>query len=243
MLSRNDLICFSFYGGIKTRVANEEPDLSGPGRMLMLKAVIFDFDGTLADTGHILYKVYDRFAKKHNLPPIPHDELDEIRSLSIRDRFKKAGVPLFKLPGMAREALRVYTEFIGSAEPFPGIEELIHNLKAQGLVLSIVSSNTAKNIKSFLEAHNLELFDHLLCTSSLFGKHRTINQALRELGIASVEAVYIGDELRDITACKKVPIRIIAVSWGYDHLSLLQEGKPDFLAHTPSEITQILTEL
>ncbi len=209
----------------------------------MLKAVIFDFDGTLADTGHILYKVYDRLSVKHNLPPIPHDKMDEIRSMPIRARFKKAGVPLFKLPQLLRETLQIYTEFIGSAEPFPGIEDLVRSLKAQGLILSIISSNTVKNINSFLESHQLDLFDHIRSTSSLFGKHRTINQALRELCITGDEAVYVGDELRDITACRKVPIRIIAVSWGYDHLSLLQEGKPDYLVRTPSEITRLLTEL
>ena len=209
----------------------------------MLKAVIFDFDGTLADTGHILYKVHDRLSEKHNLPPIPHDELDEIRSMPIRARFKKAGVPLFKLPQLLRETLQIYSEFIGSAEPFPGIEDMIRSLKAQGLILTIISSNTAKNINSFLKNHQLDLFDHIRSTSSLFGKHRTIIQALRELSIAGDDAVYVGDELRDITACRKVPIRIIAVSWGYDHLSLLQEGKPDYLVHSPEEITHLAAEL
>ena len=224
-------------GGISTyRIYSEV-------RPIMLKAVIFDFDGTLADTGYILYKVYDRLAEKHDLPPIPYGELDELRSMSIRARFKKAGVSFLKLPRLAREALQIYSEFIGSAEPFPGIEELIRNLKVEGFILSIVSSNSARNIKSFLAAHDLELFDQIRSSSNLFGKHRAINQALRELGIASEAAVYAGDELRDINACKRVPIRIIAVSWGYDHLNLLTKGEPDFLAYTPADIMQIATGL
>ncbi len=209
----------------------------------MLKAVIFDFDGTLADTGHILFKVYDRLTEKHNIQAMSREELENMRSLPIRERFKKAGVPLLRLPRLAAEAIPIFGEFIGSAEPFPGIEEMIRSLKAQGYVLSIVSSNTSRNINSFLAAHDLELFDHICCTSSLFGKHRTIKQALKELGIKSSQAVYVGDELRDINACKKVPIRIIAVSWGYDHLSLLQQGEPDLVAHTPAEIESLLGEL
>ncbi len=206
----------------------------------MLKAVIFDFDGTLADTGHILYKVYDRIIEKHNMNPMPRSELEQMRSLPIRERFRQAGVPLFKLPRLAADTIKIYSEFIGTAEPFPGIEELIQSLKAQGYVLSIVSSNTSRNIQSFLEDHDLKLFDHILCTSSLFGKHRTINQALNELGIDNNEAVYVGDELRDIISSKKIPIRIIAVSWGYDHLSLLQEGKPDYIVHSPDEIQKVI---
>ncbi len=209
----------------------------------MLKAVFFDFDGTLADTGHILYKVHDRLSIKHNLPPIPNGEMDEIRSMPIRERFRKAGVPLFKLPQLLRETLHIYSEFIGSAAPFPGIVELVRNLKTEGLILSIVSSNSTKNINSFLASHQLDLFDHIRSSPSLFGKHRTINKALRDLSIRNDEAIYVGDELRDITATGKVPIRIIAVSWGYDHVSLLQKGKPDYLVYTPEEIMRLIPEL
>ncbi len=209
----------------------------------MLKAVIFDFDGTLADTRYILDKVYDRLSKKYNLVTYSPAEIDLMRSMPIRDRFKKAGVPFFKLPVLIREVLPIYSEYIGSAKPFPGIAELIKNLKEKGLVLSIISSNNLKNIKTFLAANQMEFFDHIYCTSSLFGKHRTIRQALADIGITSDQAVYVGDELRDITACKKAPVRIISVSWGYDHISLLQKGKPDYIAHTPAEINHLLPKL
>ncbi len=209
----------------------------------MLKAVIFDFDGTLADTRQILFKVYDRLSKKHDLKRFSSDELEEMRTLPIRERFKKAGISFLKLPGLFREVIPIYSEYIESAEPFPCIKELIHHLKKQGFVLSIISSNTVRNINSFLAAHDLEIFDHIRCTSSLFGKHHTIKQALNDLGIKSDQAVYVGDELRDIMACKKVPIRIIAVLWGYDHFSLLQEANPDYLVNTPEEIKRILSAI
>ena len=45
----------------------------------MVKALLFDFDGTLADTGHILFKVYDRLTHKHNIEKMTHDELHEMR--------------------------------------------------------------------------------------------------------------------------------------------------------------------
>lgn len=206
----------------------------------MLKAVIFDFDGTLADTEYILYRVYEQICRKHNYPIISRDRLHLLKTMSIRDRFREAGVPIFKLPQLAREALHIYSEHINTADPFPSVRELIQNLKKQKLFLNIVSSNSKKNIEQFLESHNLEYFEHVYCTSTLFGKHRAIKQSLKELEIESHEAVYIGDEQRDIIVCRKVPIKIIAVSWGYDHRSLLEATNPDYIADTTADIEQIL---
>ena len=209
----------------------------------MVKALLFDFDGTLADTGHILFKVYDRLTLRHNIEKMTHEELHEMRSLPIRERFRKAGVPFFKLPSLAAEAVHIFSEFIGSAEPFPGTDKLIRNLKDRGYTLAIVSSNTHRNINSFLATHNLEYFDAIQCSSSLFGKHKIIKRALKGLGLKSDQAVYIGDEHRDITACKKVPLRIISVTWGYDYLSLLQEGEPDHIAGKPEDILTIVEKM
>lgn len=206
----------------------------------MYKAVLFDFDGTLADTRHLVYDAYIRLAGKHGLETVSPEEFEEMKTLSIRERFKKSGVSLRILPRLARDAMTVYGELIDSVIPFPGIPELLQTLKNRAMAVSIVSSNSYKNIDSFLTAHNLQLFDHIDAGSGIFGKHRAIKRSLRHLGTGRQEAVYVGDELRDINACRKVPLDIVSVSWGYDSLSLLEEGKPDYLVHEPAEILEIL---
>ncbi|MBC8014963.1 MAG: hypothetical protein H7X79_04380, partial [Sporomusaceae bacterium] len=52
--------------------------------------------------------------------------------------------------------------------------------------------------------------------------------------------IYIGDEVRDVISCKKVSIKVIAVTWGYDSLDYLLENKPDFIANKPEEILNIV---
>ncbi len=205
----------------------------------MLKTVIFDFDGTLADTRFILHKIYGNLCRKYNLQELSRQELEQLRALSIRKRSKKAGVPLVKLPRIAADALSLYTGYIRSAKPFPGIPSVIDELVAEGIVLAIISSNTVPNIKQFLAMHEMEYFSHIYPCSTLFGKHRTIRQALAEMALSGHEALYIGDELRDIRACKRVSLPVAAVTWGYDHSELLRSGKPDYLVHKPSEITTI----
>ena len=209
----------------------------------MLKAVIFDFDGTLADTRHIVYETYHRLADKHGLKKLSFEEMKEMKALSIKERFKSSGVPMFKVPQLAREAQLIYGEFMDLAAPYPEIDELLQALKKQGLLLFIISSNSVNNIKGFLTAHNLELFDQVSSSSGIFGKHRAINRILEEHGLQKEEAVYVGDEVRDIIACKKAPVRIIAVSWGYDDLSLLEKSRPDFLVNHPSKIIQLTAGL
>lgn len=202
----------------------------------MIKAVIFDFDGTLADTRHIVYKAYERLVEKHGFKKFSPEELKAMKSLSVKERFKRSGVPLFKLPQLVREAQAVYGEFIDLAVPYKDIPELLQTLKKKGLRLYVISSNSVANINIFLAAHSLELFVQVYSSSGLFGKHRTINRLIENLGIQKKEAVYVGDEVRDIIACKKASVPIIAVTWGYDELHLLQESRPDFVVGSPSEI-------
>lgn len=209
----------------------------------MIKAIIFDFDGTLADTEHILVKVYNRLADKHRAKKLTPAELEEFKFISIKERFRKSGLPFYKLPGMAREAKAIYGEYINTALPFPGIPELLHDLKEKGFILCIVSSNSYANIRIFLKAHDLMLFEKISSTPGLFGKHRSIKNMLKKSGIKKHEAIYVGDELRDIASCKKLSLGMIAVAWGYDPVSVLQGGEPDFLVHKPAEIVPLIEKM
>jgi len=204
----------------------------------MFKAMIFDFDGTLADTQQIIYKAYERLVEKHGYVKLSPEELKEWKKLSIKERIKRSGVPLFKLPHLFREALTVYEEYMDLGTPYKGIPELLRALIKKELYLYVISSNSVTNINRFLAAHNLAFFAQVCSSSGLFGKHRAINRLIDHHGIKKKEVVYVGDEVRDVIACKKASIPMIAVSWGYDDLHLLQESKPDYLVENPAEILQ-----
>ena len=57
------------------------------------------------------------------------------------------------------------------------------------------------------------------------------------------EIIYVGDEVRDIQACKKIGVKIIAVSWGYNSKEILDREKPDYLVNKPIEIPKILKNI
>jgi len=106
--------------------------------------------------------------------------------------------------------------------------------------LGIISSNSESNIKSFLDKHNLtSLFSYIHTDSSLFGKHTILKKFCRKFKIEYSNVIYIGDEDRDILAAKKMKIKVVSVTWGYNDKSLLEKEKPDYLVEAPKQILDI----
>lgn len=91
------------------------------------------------------------------------------------------------------------------------------------------SKITENTIKEVLQNNDLDIF----------GKHTVINSFIKKHNLNKKDVLYIGDELRDIEACKKSKIKIISVTWGFDSCDLLLSGNPDFVAKTPTDIIEI----
>lgn len=207
----------------------------------MYKLAIFDFDGTIADTDEIRYKAYAKLAKKNNLREINEEEAKKLQLMSAKDQLKYMNIPKYKIPGMIKQAFEVYAEFIESAPLFPGIPDLLEELKKQGIITAILSSNSERNIKKFLNAHGIKHFNEIYGKASLFGKHSAIKSLLKKLGFKNEESIYIGDEVRDVNSCKKINVKVAAVSWGYDPRQVIEQSDPDYLADTADELTDIIT--
>jgi phosphoglycolate phosphatase len=206
----------------------------------MIKHIIFDFDGTIADSGEIGLQIINEFAEKYNYRKFTMTEVRAMSTIPVRERLKKVGVPLHKIPQISVEALVKYRRLMHSLKSFDGIREMLESLKGEGLYLAIISSNSAENIKEFLQNNNLGLFDRVVAVKNFFGKHRSLGHYLKEARLKPEEAIYIGDELRDVEACKKAGVKIIAVTWGFDSRELLQRGNPDFIADRPGDIMPIV---
>ncbi|WP_219835130.1 HAD-IA family hydrolase [Paenibacillus sp. R14(2021)] len=205
-----------------------------------IKHMIFDFDGTIVDSRGLMIDLYNELAVTHNYKIIAAEEVNGLSKLSIPERCHALGVPLYRVPLLAKQAKSRYQEKIESLKANPGMRELVLQLKENGYELSVISSNTTSNIEAFLNRNDMNEYAHVTTASNLFGKHRAINAFLRKHRISPEHACYVGDELRDIEACRKSNIRIISVAWGYDSAELLRQGEPDYLAWKPIEIMRYL---
>ena len=209
----------------------------------MIKNIIFDFDGTIADSGALGLQIVNELAKKYHYQEFTMNELREINNYPIKKRLKKIGVPLYKIPQMSVDGLIKYRNNVYSLKTYKDIKALLKFLKNEGLCLSIISSNSVENIKVFLQNNGLEVFDNIISVSNLFGKHKSIAKYLRDFNLTADEVIYIGDELRDIEACKKTGVKIISVAWGFDPPQLLKSGNPDYIAYQPEDIVGIVKKL
>lgn len=207
----------------------------------MIKYTIFDFDGTVADSKELAFNLLNELSGKYGFRKIAREEANKLMHLSMKERLKTLKIPLVQLPFMVLELKKKYASILPFIQPFDGIREVILSLKRQQIKAVIISSNSVENIKQFLVKHDLDFFEAIHSQSNIFGKHRSINALLRQLKIELKEVIYIGDEHRDIEACKKAAIKIIAVNWGLDPLALLKKANPDYIAKTPADINKFIS--
>lgn len=205
------------------------------------KVIIFDFDGTIADTLDALVNIANRLAVEFGYVQISPNELTLLRNLTSREIIKYSGVSLFRIPFLVKKVKSELKTKIKDLESIPGISEALIELKNQGYKLGIITSNSLENVSEFLQHHNLDnLFEFIHSGVTIFGKTTIINNLLRQRQIKPQTVIYVGDETRDIEAAKKANIKVVAVTWGFNSHEALAKEKPDFLINHPCELLDVV---
>jgi len=206
----------------------------------MLKTVVFDFDGTIVDSGRMVFDLFNEFADKYNYEKVPEHDIELIRSLPVKERFKRLKVPFLKVPLLTMDVVKKYKEAIPHLKANEEIKYALQELKRSGLSLILLSANSKENIEKFLQLNQMEYFDDILTANRFFGRHLTINNYIKNARIERESVIFVGDEHRDIVACQKSNVKIISVTWGYDLETFLQQSNPDYIVRKPEEIIGIV---
>jgi phosphoglycolate phosphatase len=201
------------------------------------KVIIFDFDGTIADTVDALISIANRLAIEFSYIQITPEELILLRNLTAREIISYSGISVFKIPFLVKRVKAELKDKIHDLKPIDGIQAALVELKNQEYRLGIITSNSQDNVTAFLKHHNLDyLFEFTYSGITIFGKTTIINNILRQKQIKPQTVIYVGDETRDIEASKKANIKVIAVSWGFNSAEALAKQNPDFLIHQPNQL-------
>jgi len=196
------------------------------GNFMPYTLLIFDFDGTLADSFPWFIANINRAAIKYGFREIGQGDLDGLRGIEVGRLLGDHGIPGWKVPLIAAFMRKLMAQNISAVKLFPGMDAALNKLAAGGMTLALVSSNARGNIETVL-GPCAGLFSLFECGVGLSGKESKIKKVLRATGTSPKDAILIGDELRDGEAARKAGIAFGAVAWGYNSAESLKTLDPE----------------
>lgn len=200
------------------------------------RVVIFDFDGTIADTFSLVVDIVNGLAEEYGFPQLGIEEVSAMRHRRAQDLLKVFKIALWKIPSFIFKVKDLLGKQISGVKPFEDVIESLGELKKQGYVLGILSSNTEETVQAFLQNNDVTIFDFVYCEKDLFGKAKVLKNLMKTHGFTANEVVYVGDETRDIEAAHAARVRVISVGWGYNTIRALELQEPDLIIDKPQEL-------
>lgn len=189
--------------------------------------IVFDFDGTLADSRQLFFDLYNELALRKGYALLTDSNLSELRSMSITERCRTMHIPLYQIPFIASAIIKQYKSNINRIPLYPGVREMFAELDAMQIPYAILSSNSNENIAAFFEHQRLKV-PEIYTSSRIFGKDKAILKVLKAKELNASQVLYVGDELRDLEACHRAGVKMAWVHWGYDSREALGGLIPDF---------------
>lgn len=213
----------------------------------MIKAVIFDLDGTLMDTLEDLYLGVDAALKEYDLPPRTRDDVRQFVGNGVRNLMRRAvpegeDNPHFEDCFLAFQ--KYYAEHMNDhTRPYDGIRALLDRLAGRGCLMAIVSNKPDAAVKEL----NRNIFGSVIpvAIGESEGVRRkpepdTVYEAIRKLGVRKEECIYVGDSEVDLQTAKNCGILCVSVSWGFRSRALLKRLGAGKIIDAPEELPDIL---
>ncbi len=185
----------------------------------MLKAIILDFDGTIADTLPLSVESIRRTAEPILGKALPDDDIRATFGPSEEGSIR-ALCPENRVPEALEAQFQHYKELHKAycAAPFPGMKKLIEWLRSKGIIVAVVTGKGAGNFGISMELFGTaELFD-LVETGhpTKVIKVEAITRVMRHFGLAADECLYVGDAASDIANARLAGVKAVGAAWAPD---------------------------
>lgn len=210
--------------------------------------IIFDFDGTIANSLPLCVSCLNLLSKEYGHKAIDNlEQVELFRNKKLENIIKQdLNLSWYQYYGYGKKLKQMISEQSAYINCFDGIKELIETL-SKDYKIGIITSNLETTVKNVLEKAGIKNIDFIFSSKGhssikqiVYGKSSVIKEFLNKNNLDKNNVLYISDEVRDIQACKKVGIKMLAVTWGYNSKELLAKEQPDYLVDEPVEILKIL---
>lgn len=206
--------------------------------------IIFDFDGTVADTLELSFDIYNSIAHEYGCKPARKEDRELLKTRKPQEILVSYGITKLKLFSLLLRMRKELAAHIPDVKPAKDVIPALRDIKNAGFSMGILTSNSVRNVSMFLDVNNLsDTFDFIYSGKSYFGKTKVIKRLLDHEGISPESVIYVGDETRDVEASRKAGIRVIAVTWGLSPVEPLAATHPDQMAETPGELLSCIRRI
>ena len=214
----------------------------------MIRAVLFDLDGTLADTAPDLAYAINCMREARQLPPLPLSATRPVTSLGARGMLGVAFNTGPDAPGygaLREEFLQLYEQNIcRETRLFPGMDILLDTLETRGMAWGVVTNKMERLARLLLG--RLGLTTRASCiiggdTAARAKPHPDpLLTACRQIGVEPARCIYVGDDRRDVEAGQAAGMGVVAAGWGYCNGGRPENWKAEWLMEQPVDVLRLL---
>lgn len=209
---------------------------------MSIEAIIFDFDGTLANSEQTTFNVVRPVLSKYLKREISDGDLDSLKGMVWKTTFKEW------LPDTYLDLYAEIDRAWAKADPFiamyPNVSEMLASLRERGTVMAIASSRESPLVRQILRQNHLSEF-----FSCIVGQEDTENHkpspdpllaAAEGIGVGAGKCIYIGDQPWDLMASRAAGMMSGAALWGEAETKVMLREKPDIVFHRPTEVVDFM---
>ena len=219
----------------------------------MLRAILFDFDGTLADTIPAIREGINLTMRLYGYPEHTEDEVRTFINFGARELVRRA-MPrtLQSDEALVDRVLADYDRLYGGVclhtnRCYDGMRELVCRLNEAGLKIGVLSNKQDHYVKALCK-NVLSPNTYGAAQGVLLGKPAKPDPYLTHLvtealGVDPSECIMVGDSDVDVKTARNAGMLHVGVSWGYRDEAFLREAGADQIAHTPEELENMIMDI
>lgn len=213
----------------------------------MIKAVIFDLDGTLLNTLDDLTNSVNHMLTHYGFEKRTMNEVKSFIGDGARQLVERS-----LGEGSNKEKIDEYLSFYEAyydihkqdlSRPYDGIIELLDDLKARNIKMAVVSNKPDDAVKPLVETLFGDYFELAIGESKDLKRKPSpemLHHAIKSLGLKKEEVIFVGDSDVDMQTAINAKVKVIACLWGFRDFDVLSKYNPDYIVNVPNEINNII---